>query len=62
VSAYSYSYGAADTADANRWDQESVCAECGVVFDAMFAADNADGETVGPCCAGAEPDRAEVSP
>jgi hypothetical protein len=56
VSGYSYSYGAADTADANRWDQESVCAECGVVFDATYASDNADGETVGPCCAGVDPE------
>jgi hypothetical protein len=27
-----------------------------VVFDAMFASDNDNGETVGPCCAGAEPE------
>jgi hypothetical protein len=51
-----YSYGAADTADANRWDQESVCTERGAIFDAMHASDNADGETVGPCCAGVDPE------
>jgi len=62
VSGYSYSYGAADTADANRWDEQSVCQECGVVFDATYASDNADGETVGPCCVGVDPDSAEVSP